>query len=90
MNELIVNQQNYEIDVFDRSLYPFYKQSNVAIYSVVQENSIKKITDTLVKGNLIKEIISTNLLFSIVASNACGRPLCVTACWQVSQSLKIA
>ena len=61
MNELIVNQQNYEIDVFDRSLYPFYKQSNVAIYSVVQENSIKKITDALVKGNLIKEIISTNV-----------------------------
>ncbi len=65
MDELLIPHKNYEIDVFDRSLFPFYKDNNLAIYSVVQDNSIRKITDTIIKGNLIKEITSTNVMSDV-------------------------
>ena len=65
MSELTENQKNYEINVFDRSLFPFYKQNNLSIYSAIQDNSIRKISDTLIKGSLIKEVVSSNVVSDI-------------------------
>ncbi len=66
MNELTIPQKNYEIDVFDKSLFPFYKDDSLATYSAVQDSSVRKIADSLIKGNLIKEIVSTGAKSNVV------------------------
>lgn len=65
MDKIIFTNSIIEIDLFDKSLYPFYKKQSITSYesiqkSSLQKSSLNKIKELTLKGWQLEEIITSN------------------------------
>lgn len=60
MDGLIIENFSKEVDVFDKSIYPFYQKQNISIYRAVQKCSLKKLSNTIMKTIEINGVVKNN------------------------------